>query len=67
MLAFPDAEAAIKWAVVLQLALLRVQWSEELLQTRAGSEAVSKDGVLLFRGLRARVGIYHGVFFHISQ
>ena len=60
MLAFGSAAAAIEWAVVLQLALLRVQWSQELLQTQAGSEAVSQEGLLLFRGLRARCGIYHG-------
>jgi hypothetical protein len=34
MLAFNDAASAIEWAVVLQLALLRVQWSQELLQTQ---------------------------------
>ncbi|GAX82245.1 hypothetical protein CEUSTIGMA_g9673.t1 [Chlamydomonas eustigma] len=60
MLAFKDPAAAIEWAVVLQLALLRVQWSQELLQTQAGSEVVSQDGLLLFRGLRACVGLFHG-------
>jgi hypothetical protein len=34
MLAFPDAASAIEWAAILQLALLRVQWSQEILQTK---------------------------------
>ena len=38
MLAFPDAAEAIEWAVVLQLALLRVQWSQEVLQTKVRGE-----------------------------
>lgn len=34
MNAFADGAAAIEWAVILQLALLRVQWSNNLLQTQ---------------------------------
>ena len=46
MLAFPDAADAIEWAVVLQLALLRVQWSQEVLQTQVKAGWTGKAAVL---------------------
>lgn len=60
MMAFEDIAMALEWSCVLQLALLRVQWNKEILKIPAGREIVGEDGVMLFRGLRARVGIYQG-------
>lgn len=58
MIAFGDAASAIEWSCVLQLALLRLQWSDTLLKMPLGSEVMDADGALLFRGLRARIGVY---------
>lgn len=58
MLAFQDPVAAVEWACVLNLALMYVHWAPEVLSSELGKEVFGHDGVLLYRGVRARVGIY---------
>jgi hypothetical protein len=50
--------AALEWACVLHLALLCVHWAPEVLESLSGREVYGPQGELLFRGIRARVGIY---------
>jgi hypothetical protein len=51
---------AIEWSCLLQLALLRVHWALQVLQCPAAGQAVSPTGVLLYRGVRSKVGLYQG-------
>ncbi|DBA81177.1 TPA: hypothetical protein ACH3X2_006995 [Trebouxia sp. C0005] len=61
MIAFPEPKTALEWALTLQLALLRLPWGEGLLGLAPTQEERSPvTGQLLFRGLSARVGIFHG-------
>ncbi|DBA88293.1 TPA: hypothetical protein ACH3X1_016534 [Trebouxia sp. C0004] len=61
MIAFPEPKTAVEWALTLQLALLRLPWGEGLLGLAPTQEERSPvTGQLLFRGLSAKVGIFHG-------
>ena len=64
MTAFPDPCMAIEWALTLQLALLQLPWNEELLSMDQAAEVFdpsdARANSLLLRGLRSRVGVFHG-------
>ena len=54
-------EAAVRWCVELQLALLHVDWPEAMLRwPDCAPEADPSTGGLLFRGLRVRMGMAFG-------
>ncbi|CAL8470951.1 g10493 [Coccomyxa elongata] len=60
-LAFPTLEAAVRWCVELQLALLHVDWPEAMLRwPDCAPETDPSTGTLLFRGLRVRMGMAFG-------
>lgn len=64
MTAFPDPCTAIEWALTLQLALLQLPWHEELLAMDQAAEVFDPSdenaNSVLLRGLRSRVGVFHG-------
>jgi hypothetical protein len=49
---------ALEWACLLHMVLMCVHWAPEVLASPAGREVYGEQGELLFRGIRARVGIY---------
>eukprot|EP00906_Rhabdomonas_costata_P000934 RCo001334 len=58
--AFSELLNAVRFATQLQLELLHVSWPESLLAERDGSRLLDDDGVVLWCGLRVRVGIHVG-------
>ncbi|KAK9815654.1 hypothetical protein WJX72_007454 [[Myrmecia] bisecta] len=60
MIAFPEPRAAVEWAILLQMALMRVPWAEQLKNYAPTKHLFSPSGDLLFSGLSAKVGIFHG-------
>eukprot|EP01137_Pigoraptor_chileana_P014640 Opistho-2@69515 len=60
MVAFQDVIGALKWCLEAQLELMRTKWPRELLEVEAGKEEKSEDDIVLFRGLRVRMGIHKG-------
>ncbi|WIA37804.1 hypothetical protein OEZ86_014669 [Tetradesmus obliquus] len=60
MLAFGDTGDALEWGCLLHMVLMCVHWAPEVLASAAGREVYGEHGELLFRGIRARVGIYKG-------
>ncbi|GBF94709.1 adenylate cyclase [Raphidocelis subcapitata] len=60
MLVFGDVVSAVEWACVLQVALLRVHWSPELLRAPVCAEVCDEGGEVVFRGVRAKIGLYKG-------
>eukprot|EP00756_Hemistasia_phaeocysticola_P066591 Hpha_TRINITY_DN9340_c0_g1::TRINITY_DN9340_c0_g1_i1::g.25814::m.25814 len=59
LVGFPDGPSALTCALALQLQLLSADWEPRLLHF-APTREVSADGVLLFRGVRARCGLDFG-------
>jgi adenylate cyclase len=51
---------AIKWALAVQEALLRLSWPKEILDIQAGNKVVAENGALIYNGLRVRMGIHVG-------
>jgi hypothetical protein len=49
---------ALEWGCLLHMVLMCVHWAPEVLASAAGREVYGEQGELLFRGIRARVGIY---------
>ena len=66
MAAFPSACAAAEWAMALQLALLEVPWPDQLAALVPSATILEPStpsapaAVVLFRGIRARVGLFRG-------
>lgn len=60
MLAFSDPINALNFCISVQLALLQVKWPDQLLTHPAAKEEWSEQGVLLYRGLRVRMGVHYG-------
>ncbi|WIA17584.1 hypothetical protein OEZ85_014409 [Tetradesmus obliquus] len=60
MLAFGDTGDALEWGCLLHMVLMCVHWAPEVLASAVGREVYGEHGELLFRGIRARVGIYKG-------
>eukprot|EP00775_Hariotina_reticulata_P012686 gene12686-12816_t len=66
MIVFASAAAALEWSLLVQEALMEVNWSDRVLSLPGASEvlsAASGDDVptLHFRGPRVRIGLYKGV------
>jgi hypothetical protein len=61
MVAFPSLQPALEWGLLLQVALMKVEWGPEC-QLLPNTEEVPSpsSGKPIFRGLRARVGVMHG-------
>ncbi|MBX2802453.1 MAG: tetratricopeptide repeat protein [Myxococcales bacterium] len=63
LVVFSEASAAAKFALSLQEALLKQPWPSTLLVRPEAREVRAADGTVLFRGLRARVGLHVGRLF----
>ncbi|KAA6421082.1 MAG: serine threonine kinase [Trebouxia sp. A1-2] len=62
MIAFGEARGAVEWSVLLQLALLRVDWEQALDYHDITAEVRSTNsGQLLMKGLMAKIGIVPGM------
>ncbi|KAG2494430.1 hypothetical protein HYH03_007482 [Edaphochlamys debaryana] len=59
VLVFPDPVKAVQWGLEMLDAMLRAEWPEGFLDHEL-TEEVLKDGVLVKRGLRLRIGIDYG-------
>jgi len=60
MVAFSSPSAAVKFAIRVQLELLNADWAEEVFQHEDSAIEYDKDGTLIFRGYRVRIGIHSG-------
>lgn len=60
MLAFASPAAALEFALLLQYVLMEAAWDESLLQLKSAG-TVTEGSQLLFRGVRARCGIFKGI------
>ncbi|KAK9835452.1 hypothetical protein WJX74_000339 [Apatococcus lobatus] len=60
MLAFKNATDAVCWAMLLNLALLRVDWDDDMLANISMKEVKDADGQTVLKGMSAAVGICHG-------
>ncbi|WIA33706.1 hypothetical protein OEZ86_006824 [Tetradesmus obliquus] len=64
MIAFHSAATALEWALLLQEALMEVNWSNEVLALPGAEEVVTYEhgcSTLHFRGPRVRIGLYRGI------
>lgn len=59
---FDEAASALTFASRLHQALLAIDWPAPLLLHDDAAEVRDPDGVLLYRGLRARVAVHRGPF-----
>eukprot|EP00727_Mastigamoeba_balamuthi_P009000 m51a1_g4722 putative adenylate cyclase (1019) ;mRNA; f:323931-328114 len=57
---FETPSQAAWWCVLVQEALLLTDWSPATLKSKYAREERSAKGLLLFRGLRVRMGVYYG-------
>lgn len=64
---FGAAVDAVRWAAKLQEALLEAEWPDQLLAAPAAAAIRGDDGALLYRGLRAKIGIDFGRVFGQRQ
>ena len=63
MIAFQTAIRALEFCLEVQQHLLEVEWPEELLEMKAGSEVTAQEGdheEVLFKGLRLRMSCHWG-------
>ena len=60
MLAFSSPAAALEFALLLQYVLMEAAWDESLLQLKSAGTVI-EGSQLLFRGVRARCGIFKGI------
>jgi adenylate cyclase len=60
MCSFPNVVSAVLWCFSVQIALLKVDWPLEILESQDGREVYDSDGTLLARGLSVRMGIHWG-------
>eukprot|EP00759_Apiculatamorpha_spiralis_P049179 PhF_6_TR44195/c1_g1_i4/m.67804 len=60
LLAFSDPIHAAQFSLELQMNLMKVPWSDELLKNFDSSEVKGHDGTVLFRGLRVACAIHTG-------
>eukprot|EP00727_Mastigamoeba_balamuthi_P003862 m51a1_g13473 putative adenylate cyclase (518) ;mRNA; r:14-2195 len=60
MAAFETPSQALWWCALSQEALLVQDWSQLLLQSKYTREERSAEGMMMFRGFRARMGAYCG-------
>jgi class 3 adenylate cyclase len=57
---FERPEDAIRFCLKVQLELLKINWPEEICQHPDAMVETSATGVLLYRGLRVRMGLHTG-------
>lgn len=60
MVSFPSVTSALLWCFNVQLALLREDWPQEILESEDGKEVFDASGNLMYRGLSVRMGIHWG-------
>lgn len=60
MAAFSSATDAVRWALTVQESLLVADWSGLIMSSKFSNEVRNPRGVLLFRGLRVRIGVHVG-------
>lgn len=67
MLAFAEADSAVSACMILQEALVRQPWPKELLRHKEAAEVRDKDGRIIYRGLRLRVGMNTGAAYSTTD
>jgi len=67
MLAFAEADSAVSACMILQETLLRQPWPKELLRHSAAAEVRDKDGRIVYRGLKVRVGMNTGAAYSTTD
>lgn len=60
MCSFPTVVSALLWCLTVQIALLKLDWPLEILESQDGREIYDSDGTLLARGLSVRMGLHWG-------
>eukprot|EP00803_Ostreobium_quekettii_P009241 evm.model.scf_479.8 EVM.evm.TU.scf_479.8 scf_479:49921-55992(-) len=60
MAAFCRPRDALEWSCTLHIALLSMPWPDGANVSKICGMTTAEDGTLLFNGLSARVGIFHG-------
>lgn len=60
MCSFPTVASALLWCLTVQLALLKLEWPLEILESQDGREICDSDGTVLARGLSVRMGLHWG-------
>ena len=60
MVAFPTATSALLWCFSCQSHLLKLSWSNEILDTTHCQEKLDADDNVIYRGLSVRMGIHWG-------
>lgn len=60
MVSFPTATSALLWCFAVQIALIDVDWPQEILNSVNCQEVYDKDKNLIFRGLSVRMGTHWG-------
>lgn len=60
MVSFATATSALLWCFAVQMALLDVNWPQEMLNSVSCQPLVDKDDNLIFRGLSVRMGTHWG-------
>eukprot|EP00727_Mastigamoeba_balamuthi_P014493 m51a1_g9669 putative adenylate cyclase (1101) ;mRNA; f:1239094-1243224 len=60
MAAFVSPEKAVEWCVAVQEAVLNAEWPPGILSSPHCAHEVTPDGIILFNGLRLRMGVHYG-------
>ncbi|PWN22397.1 hypothetical protein BCV69DRAFT_245961 [Microstroma glucosiphilum] len=60
MVSFPTVTSALLWCFNCQLALLREDWPQEILESEDGKEILDASGDVIYRGLSVRMGVHWG-------
>ncbi|KAG8834480.1 cysteinyl-tRNA synthetase [Serendipita sp. 399] len=60
MCSFPSVVSALLWSLTVQVALLKLDWPLEILESKDGREICDENGNVLARGLSVRMGIHWG-------
>lgn len=60
MVSFATATSALLWCFAVQMALLEVNWPQEMLNSVSCQPLYDKDNNLIFRGLSVRMGTHWG-------
>lgn len=60
MVAFADPVTAVSWCLDTQETLLNAKWPEKLYEHKKSAIVYSESGLLLYRGLRVRMGVHCG-------
>jgi adenylate cyclase len=60
MVAFGRPQMALEWCMACQTELLGATWPDDLLRHEKAAALSSPTGMLLYRGLRVRMGLHCG-------